>query len=85
MLRWSIGLGRIDILTEVSCLSQHVCSPKEGKIDAVYHIFIYLHKNLVKNPARMEYEPMYEPTDDNSFDVIGRYLHEWKYFYLNAK
>ena len=27
VMRWSIELGRIDILTEVSCLYQHFCSP----------------------------------------------------------
>ena len=24
---------------------------------------------------------MYEPTDENVFEVFGRYLNEWKYFY----
>ena len=41
VLGWSIELGRIDILTEVSFLSQHLCSPIEGHLDAVYRIFIY--------------------------------------------
>ena len=30
VLIWSIELRRIDILTEGSCLSQHLCSPREG-------------------------------------------------------
>ena len=55
VLRWSIELGRIDILTEVSCLSQHLCSPREVHLDVVYHIFIYLQNNLGKNPGRMAY------------------------------
>ena len=42
VLRFSIELGRIDILTEVGCLSQHLCSPREVHIDDVYRIFIYL-------------------------------------------
>jgi len=29
ILRWAIELGRIDILTEVSCLSQHLAEPNE--------------------------------------------------------
>jgi hypothetical protein len=29
VLRWAVELGRIDIMTEVSCLSQHLCSPIE--------------------------------------------------------
>jgi hypothetical protein len=27
VLRWAIELGRINIMTEVSCLSQHLCAP----------------------------------------------------------
>ena len=41
-LRWSIELGGIGILTEVSCSSQHLCSPREKHLDAVYLIFRYL-------------------------------------------
>ena len=33
----------------------------------------------------MAYAPMYEPTDENLFEVVGRYLDEWKYFYPNAQ
>ena len=33
----------------------------------------------------MAYEPMYEPTDENVFEVVGRYLYEWKFFYLDAQ
>ena len=28
---------------------------------------------------------MYEPTDGNVFEVVGRDLDEWKYFYPNAQ
>ena len=34
---------------------------------------------------RMEYDPMYEPTDENVFEVVGRYLDEWKYFYPDSQ
>ena len=33
-----------------------------------------------KNPGRMAYDPMYKPTDENIYEVVGRYLYEWKYF-----
>ena len=85
VLRWSIELGMFDILMEVSCLSQHFCSPIEVHLDDVYRIFIYLQKNLGKNPGRIVYDPMYEPTDDNIFEVVGIYLDEWEYFYPNAQ
>ena len=29
----------------------------------------------------MAYDPMYEPTDESLFEVVGRYLDEWKYLY----
>ena len=83
MLRWSIELGRIDILTELSCLSQHLFSPREVHLDAVYRILRYLQKNLGKNLGRMAYEPMYEPTYENVFEVVGRYIYEWKVLYLD--
>ena len=35
VLRWSIELGRIDILKELSCLSQHLCYPREVRLDNV--------------------------------------------------
>ena len=66
-------------------LSQHLCYPIEGHLDAVYRIFEYLPKNLGKKPGRMAYDPMYEPTDYNVFDVVGRYSYEWKIFYPDAQ
>ena len=80
-----IELGRIDILTEVSYLYQQWCSPREGHLDYVYRIFRYLQKNFGKNLERMSYDPIYEPTDDNLFEVVGRDLDEWKYFHPDAQ
>ena len=70
---------------DVSCLSQHLCSLREGQLDDVYRIFGYLQNNLGKNPGRMAYDPMYEPTYENLFEVVGRYLDEWKDFYPYAQ
>ena len=36
---WSIELGHIDIIMEVSCISQKNCSPQEVHQDAVYWMF----------------------------------------------
>ena len=72
-------------MQRVSCLYQHLCYPREGHIDAVYRIFRYLKKSLGKKPGRMAYNPMYKPTYDNVFEVFGRDLYEWKYFYPNAR
>ena len=69
---------------EVSCLSQQLCYPRKIHLDTVYRIFRYLQKNLVRNPGNMAYDPMYEPTDVKLFEVVGRYLDEWKYLYPDA-
>ena len=44
ILRWAIELGRIDILTEVSLLSQYQADPREGHLEALYWIVNYLHR-----------------------------------------
>lgn len=45
VLRWAVELGRIDMYTEVSLLSQHLALPRVGHLEAVYHIFAYLNKH----------------------------------------
>ena len=55
-----------------------------GRLDDVYRIFIYFHKKLGKKPGRMTYNPMYEPTYENVFGVVGICLDKWKYFYPDA-
>jgi Reverse transcriptase (RNA-dependent DNA polymerase). len=39
ILQWAVKLGRVDIMTEVSCLSQHLCAPRVGHLDAAYKMF----------------------------------------------
>ena len=68
MLQWSIELGRVDIQTEVSCLSQHLCAPREGHLNAAYKIFRYLQKNLTKNPGRIAFDPLIEYDDEKIFN-----------------
>ena len=68
-------------MEELSCLSQHLGSPREGHLGSIYRIFRYLQNNLGKNPGRIAYEPMYETTDENVFEVVGRDLHEWEFLY----
>ena len=48
VLRWAVEIGRVDILLEVSLLSQHLALPREGHLEQVMHIFGYLkiHKKL---------------------------------------
>ena len=46
ILRWATELGGVDILLEVSLLSQYQASPREGHLEQALHIFAYLKKNL---------------------------------------
>jgi hypothetical protein len=45
ILRWVIELGQIDIYYEVAMMSQYSATPRTGRIEAVYHIFLYLTKH----------------------------------------
>ena len=44
MLRWATELGRVDILHEISLLSQYQASPREGHMEQILHIFAFLDK-----------------------------------------
>ena len=39
VLRWAIEPVSIDIMNEVSIISQHQCNPREGHLNALYRIF----------------------------------------------
>ena len=77
ILRWLCELGRIDIITEVSMLASHLALPREGHLEAVYHVFGYLR---VKHNARMCFDPTYPEIDMGSFKEC-----DWKTFYGDAK
>ncbi|KAI2489368.1 Reverse transcriptase (RNA-dependent DNA polymerase) [Fragilaria crotonensis] len=55
VLHWAVELGRIDIYTEVSLLSQHLALPRVGHLEALYHVFAYLQKypksSIIFDPA----------------------------------
>ncbi|GFH56846.1 hypothetical protein CTEN210_13322 [Chaetoceros tenuissimus] len=84
VLRWAIELGRIDVMTEVSCLSQHLASPREGHLNAVYKIFRYLQKNLSNNPGRLVFDGSYPETDPKMFVNSVTDSAEWNDFYPEA-
>ena len=42
---WMVELGRVDICTEVSMMSPHLALPREGHLEAVFHMFVCLKKN----------------------------------------
>jgi hypothetical protein len=42
ILCWCMYLGCIDIITEVSMFSTHLCFQREGHLEAIFHVFAYL-------------------------------------------
>ena len=77
VLHWIVELGRIDIITEVSILATYMALPREGHLDAVFHVFAYLKG---KHNSRMVFDPTYPEIDMTTFQE-----HEWKSFYGNVK
>jgi hypothetical protein len=63
-MRWCVELGRIAIITEVPMLSTYLCLPREGHLEAVFHVFAYLglHHN-----ARVLIDATYPSVDMGTF------------------
>ena len=66
ILRSAIEIDRIDIITEVTVLSQHQCNPREGHLDAAYGIFRYLKCRLSKGEVGRIVFGDREPIEDRS-------------------
>jgi hypothetical protein len=77
ILRWYVELGRIDIITEVSIISTFLCMPREGHLDAMYHLFEYL---SLHHNSRVVFDPTYPDVDICAF--IKTY---WKPMYGDVK
>jgi hypothetical protein len=72
-----VELGRIDIITEVSMFSTHLCLPREGHLEAVFHVFAYLglHHNAI-----VVFDPTYPSVG------IGNFIKtDWKFMYGDVK
>jgi hypothetical protein len=54
ILGWCVELVCIDIITEVSILSTYLCLPREGHLEAVFHVFAYL---VLHHNARVVFDP----------------------------
>jgi hypothetical protein len=73
VFRWMIELGQIDIYYEISLLSQYLALPRQGHLEAVYHVFAYLMKH---DKSRIIFDPT-EPWIDESQFVEQ----DWSDFY----
>jgi hypothetical protein len=72
-----VELGRIYIITEVSMLFTYICVPREGHLEAVFHVCAYLglHDNAI-----FLFDPTYPSVDMVTF--IKTY---WKSMYGDVK
>jgi hypothetical protein len=77
ILRWCVEVGRIDIITEVSMLSTHLCLPRKDHLEDVFHVFAYLGIN---HNARVVFDPTHPAVDMGTFIKT-----DWKSMYGDVK
>ena len=64
ILRWSVEIGRVDILTELSLLSAYQASPRQGHLQQLLRIFAYLKK---KPKLSLYFDPTLPQIDESMF------------------
>ena len=64
ILRWATEIGRVDILHEISILSQYQAAPREGHMQQLLHIFAYVKK---KKKLTMYFDPRFPNLDLSLF------------------
>jgi hypothetical protein len=77
VLRWAVGIGRLDILLETSLLSSHLALPRKGHLEQVYHIFAYLKHG---SRRRIYLDPSYPSISESRFQA-----YDWTDFYKYAE
>ena len=77
VLNWVVEIGRVDIITEVSKLASAMAMPREGHLDAAFHVFGYLSNH---HNSRMVFDPSYPDIDSRDFIKS-----EWKDFYAESE
>ena len=73
-------IGIVDILTEISMLSRYKASPREGRLEQIYHIFAF----LKKKPNFTLYFYLQEPNIYPSW-FNGNTVESFKYQYRETK
>ena len=76
ILCWAVKVGRLGIYHEVAILSQYLAAPREGHLEALYHIFAYLKKHSKFN---LVFDPKDIPLNEQAFASVD--LRAWKDFY----
>ncbi len=77
MLRWGVEIGRLDILLEVALLSAYLACPREGHLEAAFHIFGYLKHEPKKKIA---FDPDHPRINQKIFTK-----YDWTDFYKDAQ
>ena len=72
-----VELGRVDIITEMSTLASHMALPREGHLEALFHVFAHL---KMKHNTRMVFDPTYPEIGIDSFVD-----YDWREFYGDVK
>jgi hypothetical protein len=68
---------RIDIITEVSILATYLFLPREGHLEAVFHVFAYL---VLHQNSRVVFDTTYPSVDMGTFIKT-----DWKSMYGDVK
>jgi hypothetical protein len=76
ILRWSVELGRIDIMVEVAMLSHHLALPRTGHLEQALHVFLYMNKYA---RSTMVFDDMFPDFDEARFQKCN-----WADFYPEA-
>ena len=74
ILRCAIELGRVDIFVEVSQLSQFQALPRQGHLEATYHIFAHLKH---QETSRLAFDLKMPNVDGAAFNTDAN----WRDFY----
>ena len=76
VLHWIVELGRVDMITEVSVLASQMALPREGHLEAVFHLFGYLKS---KHNSQMVFDPTYPDILLEHFNELEH--KDWRHFY----
>ena len=72
-----VELGKININMKISMLASNLEFPREGHLEAVLYVFLYLQKN---HNSRLDLDTTYTEIDHVSFKK-----HKWVEFYCDMK
>ena len=76
VLRWTVELGRIDIMVGVSMLSRYLANPRAGHLEEALHIFAYLKRY---DRSAIVFDPTTPQFDESRFTEC-----DWSEYYPGA-